>query len=234
MKFRLLLFSLLALTTCVSFADSCVKVRQGDSYACMAFSSSEKRDAAKFGVRLAAPFKANKQALLKQGWVLDKQWLADGESEPLNGREMICGNGLDAVCQTAFRKHGIVLVLALSGVNDGAPVISAEVAERTSSAADVVRTLTTPSFIVRITVNCSESSVTCDDVKYVGTSKKTGESIRLRGKTKHSMCADRVTPCSFQGYEFWNGETYYRVLDDGRLSVLQKNRLLLEERGRWD
>lgn len=95
-------------------------------------------------------------------------------------------------------------------------------------------TLITPSFIIQIKVNCAEGNVTCDNVTYVGTSKKTGKSIRLRGKTKHSMCADGVTPCHFQGYEFKNGTAYYRVLEDGSLLVMQGKKVVLEEKGNWE
>lgn len=95
-------------------------------------------------------------------------------------------------------------------------------------------TLTTPSFIIKVQVNCAEGNVTCEDVTYVGTSKKTGKSITLRGKTKHSLCADGVTPCAFQGYEFISGKTYYRVLEDGRLLVMQGKKVLLEETGTWE
>lgn len=94
-------------------------------------------------------------------------------------------------------------------------------------------TFTTPSFIIQIRVNCAEGNVTCDKVIYVGTSKKTGKSIRLRGKTKHSMCADGVTPCQLQGYEFKNGTAYYRVLEDGSLLVMQGKKVLMEEKGTW-
>jgi hypothetical protein len=95
-------------------------------------------------------------------------------------------------------------------------------------------TLTTPSYTIQIKVNCEEGNVTCDNVTYVGTSKKTGQSITLRGKTKHAMCADGVTPCHFQGYEFWNGKTYYRVLEDGSLLVMQGKKVLLQEKGSWE
>ena len=94
-------------------------------------------------------------------------------------------------------------------------------------------TLTTPSFKVEIKVNCAEGNVTCDDITYVGTSKKTGKSIKLRGKTMHTTCADGVTPCRFLGYEFRNGKTYYQVLDDGTLQVIQNNKTLLSEKGEW-
>jgi hypothetical protein len=94
-------------------------------------------------------------------------------------------------------------------------------------------TLTTPSFIVEVTVNCEEGNVTCDDVGYVGTSKKTGKRIKLHGKTMHTLCADGVTPCRFLGYEFRNGKTRYQVLDDGTLLVVQGKKTLLNEKGEW-
>jgi hypothetical protein len=94
-------------------------------------------------------------------------------------------------------------------------------------------TLTTPSFVIQIKVNCAEGNVTCEDVTYVGTSRKSGKTITLRGKTKQRMCADGVTPCQFLGYEFKNGATYYRVLEDGNLLVMQREKVLLEEKGEW-
>ncbi|MBY0241020.1 MAG: hypothetical protein K2X55_17070 [Burkholderiaceae bacterium] len=94
-------------------------------------------------------------------------------------------------------------------------------------------TLTIPSFIIKVQVNCAEGNVNCEDVTHVGASEETGKSITLLGKTKHNLCADELTPCAFQGYEFINGKTYYRVLEDGRLSVMQGKKVLLEETGTW-
>jgi hypothetical protein len=101
------------------------------------------------------------------------------------------------------------------------------------SAAANSATLVTPSFVIDIKVNCAEGNVTCDDVTYIGKSKKSGNSVKLRGRTKHSMCADGVTPCGFQGYEFRSGDAYYRVLEDGQLLVMKGKRVLVEERGEW-
>ena len=93
--------------------------------------------------------------------------------------------------------------------------------------------LVTPSFVVTLTVHCAEGNVTCDDVTYVGTSRKTGKRITLRGRTKHSVCADGVTPCRFQGYEFTNGATDYWVSNEGRLLVTQGRKVLVDEQGSW-
>ena len=46
--------------------------------------------------------------------------------------------------------------------------------------------LTTPSFTITIDVRCPEGNVTCDDVRYVGVSRKSGQSIRLTGRTHHT------------------------------------------------
>jgi hypothetical protein len=94
-------------------------------------------------------------------------------------------------------------------------------------------TLTTPSFIVDIKVQCAEGNVSCDKVDYVGKSRKTGKSIALHGKTMHTLCADGVTPCRFLGYEFWNGKINYRVGEDGTLLVTQGRKVLVSEKGEW-
>lgn len=94
-------------------------------------------------------------------------------------------------------------------------------------------TLTTPSFVIDIR-GCEEGVVSCDNVVYTGTSKKTGKSIRLHGRTLHTLCADGVTPCRFLGYEFRKGDVYYRVLEDGRLLVMQGKKILVDETGEWD
>jgi hypothetical protein len=94
-------------------------------------------------------------------------------------------------------------------------------------------TLLTPSFTVQIEVKCAEGNVTCDDVSYLGTNRKSGKSISLRGKTLHSMCADRVTPCRFLGYEFVRGNLRYVVLESGNLLVTRGKSVLVQEAGEW-
>ncbi|WP_217363337.1 hypothetical protein [Duganella rivi] len=93
--------------------------------------------------------------------------------------------------------------------------------------------LETPSFIVKIDVRCAEGNVTCDDVIYTGTSRKTGKSISVKGRTMHSTCADGVTPCRFQGYTFYNGKINYTVFDDGTLVVMNGKKTLVSEKGEW-
>ena len=95
-------------------------------------------------------------------------------------------------------------------------------------------TLTTENYVVTIEVNCSEGNVTCSDVTYKGTSKKSGESITLKGSTWHTWSADG-SPNRFLGYMFKNGNVAYRVFDGGRLQVIQKeSTVLLDEEGTWE
>jgi hypothetical protein len=96
-----------------------------------------------------------------------------------------------------------------------------------------LETLDTPSFTITVDVRCEEGNVTCDDVRYVGTSKKTGKAIRLTGRTRHTTCADGVTPCRFLGYEFKNGATVYFLSDGGELVVERRGKTLLREQGEW-
>jgi hypothetical protein len=94
-------------------------------------------------------------------------------------------------------------------------------------------TLTTRNYRVTVTRNCAEGSVTCNNVSYTGVDLRTGASIRLRGKTVHTLCNDGVTPCRFEGYQFRNGNVQYNVSQGGTLSVYQNKKLILSERGSW-
>ena len=98
------------------------------------------------------------------------------------------------------------------------------------------QTLETPGYTVKITQQCEEGNVSCDDVRYLGTSKKSGKAIALRGKTMHSLAADGVTPGAFQGYVFRTGRvssTVYTVYADGRLLVTEGKKTLVNQRGEW-
>ncbi len=92
-------------------------------------------------------------------------------------------------------------------------------------------TLKTKNYQVKITRNCSEGNVICNNVTYVGKNLKTGQSIRLKGKTIHTKGADGVTPARFLGYEFRNNKFLYRVTENGVLTVFNGNKLILKEKG---
>lgn len=101
-----------------------------------------------------------------------------------------------------------------------------------AATAQAQEVLQTPSFTVTI-VGCAEGNVSCDDVKYTGVSKKSGHTIRLTGKTLHTMGADGVTPSRFLGWQFRNGTTFYTVTEGGVLEVRQGAKTLFSEQGEW-
>lgn len=89
----------------------------------MRFSDSETKAAAKYGLRLTEPFKVVKEKLSKQGWKLDQEYLKQESILPKANQDMICGNGWDAVCSTAFKRGTEVIYLQMSGTNEGNPLI---------------------------------------------------------------------------------------------------------------
>lgn len=107
------------------------------------------------------------------------------------------------------------------------PVISATFFAGLANA----ETIKTKNFNVKITRNCAEGNVNCNNVSYVGKDLKTGKSIRLTGKTIHTRGADSVTPSRFLGYEFRNNQYLYRVTADNKLQVFKSGKLILQEQG---
>ena len=100
----------------------------------------------------------------------------------------------------------------------------------TASAAD----LETDNYLIDIQSNCGEGDVSCNQMIYKGTSKKSGNSITLEGSAWHTLCADGVTPCRFLGYKFENGNITYYVHQDGLLEVVRnRDEVLLSEQGKW-
>lgn len=81
-------------------------------------------------------------------------------------------------------------------------------------------------------MKCEEGEVTCDNVKYVGRNKKTGESVELTGKTAHHMDKEG-NPGRFLGYIFKNKDVTYFLSEDGLLRVTKGDEVLLEENGTW-
>ena len=92
--------------------------------------------------------------------------------------------------------------------------------------------LDTPSFKITVDVRCPEGEVTCDDVKYVGVNKETGEKIKLTGKTAHHYDADG-TPTRMLGYIFKNDDVTYFLSEEGELRITRGDKVLLKESGTW-
>jgi hypothetical protein len=113
-------------------------------------------------------------------------------------------------------------------------------------------TLRTESFQVQITSNCEEGNVVCNNITYVLTEIETAVTITRQGRTVHRLCADRVTPCQFLGYEFVNTaykdptdgsdlthteyapiKYRYFISDDGLLQIYRNKKLTISEQGIW-
>ncbi len=92
--------------------------------------------------------------------------------------------------------------------------------------------LVTPNYAVTV-IGCKEGSVSCDDARYIGVSRKSGKVLTLKGRTLHTLGADGVTPSRFLGYEFRNGNTVYRVSQEGVLDVRQGEKVVVSEKGKW-
>jgi hypothetical protein len=120
---RVIVFIAAAFALNAASAKPCVKMRDGESFTCMKFSGTEVEAAAKYGLRLAEPFKIVKHKLLKRGWQLDREYLNDAPRSAQKDHEMICGSGWDALCSTAFKRGNDVLYLKMSGTNDGTPLV---------------------------------------------------------------------------------------------------------------
>jgi len=114
-----------------------------------------------------------------------------------------------------------------------APILAIALISAAASSSAGTSTLTTPSYTITVEVRCPEGNVTCDDVKYVGVSKKSGKSITRTGRTVHAIGADGVTPSRFLGYAFTNSSTVYFVSEEGELRVTQGTNVLVQERGVW-
>ena len=94
-------------------------------------------------------------------------------------------------------------------------------------------TLETENYIVKIESACEEGEVSCDKLTYIGTSKKSGKSIKLSGSTWHTKDKDG-NPGRFLGYKFKNGNITYFVTESGELSVVRnRTEVLVEESGTW-
>ncbi len=114
-----------------------------------------------------------------------------------------------------------VLILAWFAISALAPAAFAE------------QVFDTPSFRIVIEHLCEEGCVSCDQIRYTGTSKKTKRSITLMGETVHTLEEDGVTPNKFLGYRFRSGKTVYFIGHLGVLEVTQDGRTLVHEKGRW-
>ena len=91
-----------------------------------------------------------------------------------------------------------------------------------------------PTYEIAMRWNCSEGNVTCDDIEIKLANRTDNRFYTAVGKSRHSVCADGVTPCQFQGYEFMIGELNYFLHVDGLIEVVHgKGKLVISEQGEW-
>ena len=94
--------------------------------------------------------------------------------------------------------------------------------------------LITPSYEISVKWKCGEGYVSCDNIEFNVKNKAEGTTSTYIGKSNHSVCADGVTPCKFQGYEFNVGEFSYSLYMRGLIEVVKNNtEVVLSESGEW-
>jgi len=91
-------------------------------------------------------------------------------------------------------------------------------------------TCITENYEVTIIEHCGENETFCRNVSYIGKSKKTGKSIKLKGSQTIRTCADGVTPCQMMGWEFFSGPYRYAITDARSLWVSRDGRDVLVEK----
>ncbi|OPX55361.1 hypothetical protein SAMN02745127_01581 [Oceanospirillum multiglobuliferum] len=95
-------------------------------------------------------------------------------------------------------------------------------------------TLITDSFTIQIERDCEEGEVTCDMMRFIYSPTDIEKKQIAIGRTVHTTCADGITPCAFQGYEFMTDGAKYFIYNSGILEITDiKNKPLLVEQGRW-
>ena len=126
MKTSVLSLFVLSIVCCAhlvsAHAGDCVGVRNGQGgVGCMKFSAAERRAAAAFDLRIGESVEQVDQELGRHGWSLDRDWLrgelANAVFQP-PGAQMICGDGLDALCTKAFKRGARRVYLTFSKNSD--------------------------------------------------------------------------------------------------------------------
>jgi len=96
--------------------------------------------------------------------------------------------------------------------------------------------LVTPSAKATIVQQCVEGEVTCSKVKLELLELSSGSTVHAYGKTLHSTCSDGITPCAFQGWEFYNrtGLAAIIITQSGTVTMLNsEGEVTFEESGKW-
>jgi len=76
--------------------------------------------------------------------------------------------------------------------------------------------------------------VSCNDVYFTGTHRKTKQTSHLQGETWHTIGADDVTPSRSLGYKCRSGDVVYYIDEAGNLDAVRNGtHSLFSENGVW-
>lgn len=102
-----------------------------------------------------------------------------------------------------------------------------------SYATDNALIFETKNFLIKISPNCEEGDVACNNISYIGIRKSDGAKINLNGKTLNRSCEKSTS--DLYGYEFKNGKYVYTIY--GRslasLTVTNNDKIILSEEGEF-
>ena len=94
-------------------------------------------------------------------------------------------------------------------------------------------TLVSESHEIAVEWKCGEGHVSCDNITFHVKNTAEGTSGTYRGRSMHSLCADGVSPCRFQGYTFSSGAKSYIIHVSGALEVVAGDTVVFSEEGEW-
>ncbi|EOG5746751.1 hypothetical protein [Enterobacter roggenkampii] len=89
----------------------------------------------------------------------------------------------------------------------------------------------TKAYAIKLTTVCSDNGE-CNDATYYGKRKKDGAAVTLHGKAIRAECS--TSPCPIIGYKFKNASTTYMLSKaDNTLTVIENNKILMNQKGDW-
>lgn len=93
-----------------------------------------------------------------------------------------------------------------------------------------MKIFSTSDFTITLVNSCGDFYTICNKVKYLGLGNKSGKQITLEGKTIHPEGSNKA-----HGMVFSNGDVDYIVIFNPlELKVMQGNKMLIEQSGKWD
>ncbi|MEB7539554.1 hypothetical protein NGC37_14700 [Pantoea anthophila] len=93
-----------------------------------------------------------------------------------------------------------------------------------------MKTFSTSDFTITLVNGCGEFYTVCNKVKYLGLRNKDGKQITLEGKTTQPVNSNKANGMIFTN----SGVNYIVNFDPLVLKVTQKNKILVEQSGKWE